>query len=366
MGLVLVNIGQTFQKPVGVIGQIITTSSILSMFFALVMGILSIRFKPKKLLIIGLIILVISAIGCSYSPNYASMLLFYSLSGIGVSMVTPMAQTLVGNHVPQDERPKAFSWIMMSMSFSSAFIAGPIIIYLMNLGSWRTSYLGYVLPVTFVSLLLAVFGIPSASNNIQIIDYKTYVNAFKEILSNKSAVSCILCSALAMASFQGILVYGISFYVEVFKIPSSWRTIIWSGMAFGVTVGSFIGGRIVKYVTRLRITVLGVFIMGILAILFSNITNMYLSIGLSWLCCISAGIQYPSAMSLTLDQIPRLRGSTMSLSTAASSLGSAFGTGVGGLILLRYGYGILGFVFGIIGILASIVYRFFTIDPVSS
>ena len=106
--------------------------------------------------------------------------------------------------------------------------------------------------------------------------------------------------------------------------------------------------------------------MGMLAILFSNISNLYVSIGLSWLCCISAGIQYPSSTSLTLDQIPRLRGSTMSLNAASNSLGSAFGTGLGGIILLRYGYGILGFVFGILGIVASLVYRFYTLDPISS
>ena len=364
MGFLLVNIGLTFGSVVGVMGQILTFSSILSLVFALVMGFLSVRFKPKPLLMVGLFLFVASALGCSFAPNYVAMLLFYSLAGIGVAMVNPMTQTLVGEHIPIEDRPSAFSYIMMGMSFSSAFIAGPVINYLSGFRGWRTAYLGYVLPVSLAGLILAMIGIPSASKNPQpSAENQSYLEAFKNVLSNKSAVSCVACTALALVTFQGIIAYGISFYVERFQIPLDWRTLIWAGMAFSVTIGSFLGGKIVKRFGRKPISIVGVLLVGLSTVLYTNIPNLWTSITISWFCCFIAGVRSPAATSLTLEQVPRFRGTTMSLNSAASSLGSAFGSGIGGAILLGYGYGVLGIVLGGMGIAASFIYHFFTIDP---
>lgn len=367
MGFLLVEVGVTFGGAVGVMGQILSVSSILSMVFALVMGFLSVRFKPKPLLVMGLLLLVGSALGCSFAPSYIAMLLFYSLSGMGVAMVNPMAQTLVGEHIPLEERPRAFSWIMMGMSFSSAFIAGPVINLLSGWRGWRMSYLGYVLPVSLAGFVLAFIGIPSSPESSQPSPTdRSYVDAFQKVLTNRSAVSCIACSALASAAFQGIIAYGISLYVERFQIPSDWRTLIWAGMAFSVTIGSFFGSKMIKRFGRKPITIVGVLLLGLSTVLYANIPNMWASILLSWFCCITAGIQYPASTSLTLEQLPTFRGTTMSLNSAARSLGSALGSGIGGAILLGYGYGVLGMALDSMGIAASIVYNLFTIDPTSA
>jgi predicted MFS family arabinose efflux permease len=53
----------------------------------------------------------------------------------------------------------------------------------------------------------------------------------------------------------------------------------------------------------------------------------------------------------------------MSVNTAAYSLGSTFGTGLGGLVLILWGYGSLGVYTGIMAIIAAIIFRFLSIDP---
>jgi predicted MFS family arabinose efflux permease len=54
----------------------------------------------------------------------------------------------------------------------------------------------------------------------------------------------------------------------------------------------------------------------------------------------------------------------MSVNSAAASLGSAIGTSVGGFALLNFGYKGLGFILGMTGIIAAIVYKFYTRDPI--
>jgi len=52
--LLLIDIGKTFGASVGVMGQVNTSYSVAAFIFALLMGVLSIRFKHKSLLLAGL------------------------------------------------------------------------------------------------------------------------------------------------------------------------------------------------------------------------------------------------------------------------------------------------------------------------
>lgn len=82
-GLLMIDIGLTFGHPVGVIGQIQTLSSVIAIVFSLLMGILSVRFKHRSLLITGLTFYGVSALCCSLSPTFTAY--FYrTLSQVSV------------------------------------------------------------------------------------------------------------------------------------------------------------------------------------------------------------------------------------------------------------------------------------------
>jgi predicted MFS family arabinose efflux permease len=48
----------------------------------------------------------------------------------------------------------------------------------------------------------------------------------------------------------------------------------------------------------------------------------------------------------------------MSLFTAANSMGMTLGASLGGMILLRYNYGSLGIILGLLGFLAALIVYF--------
>ena len=98
-GILLIDIGVSFGSSVGVMGQIRILASIVTVFSALVMGVLSVRFRHKSLLLAGLLFVIASALGCGFAPSFNAMLISYSLSGLGLAMVMPMAYTLVGDHL---------------------------------------------------------------------------------------------------------------------------------------------------------------------------------------------------------------------------------------------------------------------------
>ena len=68
--------------------------------------------------------------------------------------------------------------------------------------------------------------------------------------------------------------------------------------------------------------------------------------------------------SLTLEQLPGFRGPLMSVSEALANLGTAIGTGFGsGVLLLLYGWDIMGTVVGGLGVIAGLILYKFAIDP---
>jgi len=107
--LLLIDIGESFGQAVGVTGQIRTAASIVGVLSALLISALSLRFRPKSLLVGGLGILVASTVGCALAPSFTVLLAVYALTGMAGSLVGPMAFTLVAEHFPpraEDKRPQ--------------------------------------------------------------------------------------------------------------------------------------------------------------------------------------------------------------------------------------------------------------------
>jgi predicted MFS family arabinose efflux permease len=70
-----------------------------------------------------------------------------------------------------------------------------------------------------------------------------------------------------------------------------------------------------------------------------------------------------AANSLTLEQVPKLRDTMMSIDSAVVNLGSALGTVVGGIALLFFDYEGLASALGAMAIVAAIVVSLLAIDP---
>ena len=362
-GLLLIEIGLTFNVSVGVAGQIGAFSSLIGLIFALLMGMLSVKYKHKSLLLTGLLAYTVCALGCYMTPKYWLMMAAFSLSGIGMALVRPMAPAIVGKHIPLEKRSHAIGRINAGGSISY-LIGAPIVGYIANLWGWRMTFLGFMLPVTIASLILAYVGIPRESEpseserkDVKILD------GFKKVFTNRSAVTCLLGASLGMATWTAALTYSISFFRQRFSVPTSWASLILSGLALCFTVGSLSSGYLINLFGRKKSTVISTLLLGMITITFMNLGVFWLSLALAFISCILAGTRYSASDSLTLEQIPEFRGTMMSIGSAASSLGSTLGAGIGGMTLVAWGYGGLGLTLGSFGIIAAAIYLLFAIDP---
>jgi DHA1 family inner membrane transport protein len=246
-GLLLIDIGDSFGQAVGVTGQIITAASIVGVLSALLISALSLRFRPKSLLVGGLGVLVVSTVGCALAPSFSVLLVVYALTGMAGSLVGPMAFTLIAEHFPSDQRANAISWVITGMSAAN-LIGAPIIGYISRFVGWRGSFLWFVLPVSLFGLFLAVKFIPSGqrSDPGEQGGKAGIMEGFKGVLKDTSAVSCLAGTAFIAAAYMAMVSYAPSYYREQFSFSTTHATLVVIGSSVFFILGTRICGSLVS------------------------------------------------------------------------------------------------------------------------
>jgi len=362
-GLLLIEIGNSFGSSVGVTGQISTASSIIRVVAALIMGVLSVRYSHKSLLTAGLVLYLFSAWGSGFAVNLGMLTLFFTLNGPAFAIVSPMTNTIVGEHYPEEKRTSIIGWLIAGATLSYV-VGAQIIARIAGVGGWRIAFLGFFLPLSVVGIALTVFFVPKGSAS-QSHGQEISSEIFKAILYHRSAASCLVVSMFRMSVDMVISLYAVSYVRQQFSVSRVFGSTVMTVIALSYTVGSLLAGRLVnrfgrKIVASVSLGVGAAFVFG-----FFLSGGLWLALGSVWVGALFLGVGSSSGQSLGLEQVPEYRGTMMSLMTAFSGVGSTLGAGLGGYFLLVSNWGTLGIVYGLMGILGAVVLYLFASDPIS-
>ena len=364
-GLLLVDIGESFGYTVGVMGQIQTASFVVAFITALLLGGLTIKYNSKTLLIAGLLLLNVSAVGCGLAPNLSYLVLFYALSGAGSAIIVPIAVTLVADYFTLEKRSGVIGLIMAGASLSMV-VGSPIIGYISVLSGWRMAFLGWMLPLSLISLILTMVGLRNPVRiNTSENQSSNILHGIKEITSNRSASACLIASALYGGSVQSMMTYGASFFREKFLVSTEYTSFILLIATVLALIANVVSSQFTDRIGRRMLSVVTSLTIGVFMALYHLIPTQLLSVSTFLLIFLFIGLLFPAANALNLEQVPEYRGTMMSLSSASEKIGSTIGISLGGYILLRLNWQSLGIFLGGWGIIAAGILFFFAIDPSS-
>ncbi|MFH0850794.1 MAG: MFS transporter [Candidatus Bathyarchaeota archaeon] len=362
-GLLLIDIGETFNVTVGVAGQMRTISFVVSIVFALLTSMFSVKYNNKMLLQVGLLAYAASAIGCYLAPNFNIMVAAFSLSGIGYALATTMTFTMTGLF-PQKKRGEAIGFIIAGMS-GSYLIGALVVPYLQSMGGWRYTFFGYMLPSSALALILATLTIPRGTSGSDNRGQIKLGEGFKAIFSNRSAFFSLLGYLLVIVTWQGILTYNTSFFRNTFFISIGEASIIILIGATLYTIGSVASSRIANRVGRKPLVVASILVASMMFMVYSYSPIFVLSAGLMCVACFLVGMMDASSTSLVIEQLPLYAGIMMSLQRVVSQVGSSLGSGLGGAILTFSSYKSMFLILGVFGIVSAMIFHWFTIDSSS-
>jgi predicted MFS family arabinose efflux permease len=354
--------GNAQPAAVGAVAQLSTVNAAAVVVFALLMGVLAIRFKHKPLLLVGVLLVVISAAGSFLAPTFLSLQLFYAMEGIGTAMVSIMIFTLIGEFLPLEKKVKAVSYIVAVTSLAT-LVGTPVIYFITKVGGWQLNFLWFVLPVSAAGLVLAFLTLPSKPHEKPAtIEENPYVRSFKQVFTNRSAVACLAGVIFAVASEVGL--FAIAFYRRQFMVSLDFAVGIMLVATSMYVVASLVVGRLVNRFGAKTLTVAGSLGGGILLMLFFFMPNLWVAFTLDMVHVWFAAAGMTAFMCLTLDQVPKARGTMMSLINMFVNIGAAVGAAVGGAMLVLFAlYQAVGLALGALSITAAAVIYFLTKDP---
>ena len=369
-GVFLIDISLTFFNSADAVwiaaaSQLVTISSVVSVISGLMLGVLSVRFSHKSLLLIGLLCVTFGILGCFLAPEFIFMQIFYPIEGIGTVIVSAMAFALVGEVLILKKRAAATGWIISSSSITGIVASILISIFFAGGGDgWRYYLLLFALPVSFIATVATYLGVPSSFQRPKNIGRQAYLNSLKQVFLKKSAVGCLVGNMFRQAGFAWAVVYSASFFRIVFGFSLGFAALIVLGGTALFALGSIFGGHLVNRVGRKRQVVASLVLSAPFLMLLAFVPYAWVALALHFSGAFIYSLGFPGSVNLTLEQAPNARGTMMSMSTIFLTLGLGVGTAIGGTVLALFGgYTELIFTFAAISLIAAAVYFFLTKDP---
>ena len=360
--LLLIEIGKSFGSSIGITGQITTASSILRFVVALIVGLLSVRYSHKSLLMGGLALYIISGLGCCYSINLGMLMLSFTLTGAAFAIINPMTSTIVGENIPKEKRTTSMGWLIAGAS-ASYLVGAQIVSRIAGIGGWRLTFQGFMIPISIIGIILTYFFIPKEKSTQNKRNYRMSSEPFRAVLFQRSAISCLFGTLFRMSAFTAILSYAVSFFRQQFLISRDFSSIVLTVMALTYTAGSLIAGRLVNNFGRKMVASFTLGIGSAFIIVFMSSSTLWMSFILVIVSLFFIGMSVSAGQSLNLEQVPEFRGTMMSLTSAFGGVGSALGAGLGGYLLLVINWSMMAIVLGLSGIIGATIMYLFAIDP---
>ena len=367
--ITILDIADTFSVLPGTVAQLDSIIALTTVTTALLLAGFGGRFRYKSQVMIGLLLIAVCAVGLYLAPTFLFAQVVVPLNGIGSVLIVVSAQTFVGNFYPLDKKAKAIGWIAAVGALANA-IGSPIIGFMTDIGGWRSVFVWFMLPAAVVSLLFVFLVFPHNLAQPQTnIKKESLMSGFKQILTNKSAVACLITAFFITAYSFGALVFEVTFLRQIFLVSPGFAALVGPMAGAGIiTVGAIIGGQVVNRVGRKRLTVLAILLAGSLLALSYFMQDLSLCITLHWAASIFIGITITASSNLMLEQVPLFRGTAMSLNSAFSSVGTAFGIALTGAVLNLFinptiGFQALGLTVGVLAFSGALVNLFFAREP---
>ena len=319
----------------------------------------------------GILFIAVCAIGLFLAPTFPIAQLIVPLNGIGSVMIVVTAQTFIGNSYPLDKKAKAIGWVAAAGTIANA-VGSPIIGFMTGIGGWRSVFIWFMLPTAIVSLIFVFLIFPyNLPDPLLKAKKEPFMRGIKQVLTNKSAVACLVSAFLSNAFVFGSMIFEVTFLRQIFSASPGFAALIgpMAGTAI-ITVGAIIGGHVVNRVGRKRLTVMALFSAGLLLMLSYFMQDLGIFLALRWTASIFIGISIASASNLMLEQVPSFRGTAMSLNSAFRGVGTAVGISVAGAVLNLFvnptiGFQALGLTVGFFAFAGAIVTLFFARDPLN-
>lgn len=229
-----------FQVTKGTIGLALS-----GMWFAYAMlqlpgGVLANRYGEKRLVLTGLAILTVSAIGVMMAQTFSLFVIALILVGAGPGLYFPAATTIISDQF--EAQPSQALGLHISGGDTAGLVAPIAATYFAFSLGWRTSFIVPILiavPVS-VAVVLHIKPVSTTASHPK----SSSLSRLPNLLREPSITSSILLAGMLAFSFQAIVSFFPTFLIEYHELDSEYANKLFSLMFLVWILGLPLFGRV--------------------------------------------------------------------------------------------------------------------------
>ena len=249
LGPLLIEMSRAFGTSVPLMAQLVTTASATWAVTALVAGPFSDAYGRRPVLVLGLSLLALGALGLALTPSFGLAALSCICIGMGGGMVPPTCVSLVGDTVPESDKAMSIALLTMQPGLSSV-VGVPLSVALADVAGWRMPFA--VLAVAlFAAAVLVFVRVPyqrsdRAALNLGVRLYR--------VASFRVTWSMALTNVLSRMTWGVLLTFFPAFLIVTYGLETIEVALPLAGVALWATAAPLLGGRIARTRRRLPVT----------------------------------------------------------------------------------------------------------------
>ncbi|MFJ5370331.1 MFS transporter [Bosea sp. CER48] len=319
-----------------VLGWVSSIFAVLGLFGGVPVGALATRFGDRRILLLGLMLLMIGSAAGAGTRDLGPLLACRVVEGLGFLMVSVSGPALLRRCVGEGDREIAMAlWsCFMPAGMALAMLTGPLF------GGWRAIWLAGA-AFAFAAAVAVLLRVPAAPAGAQVSWRSLALDAGRMFLT-RGPLLLALCFGLYAMMFFAVLSFLPVLLIERMGSPLAVAGLL-SGLATaGNIVGNLLAGLLLRRgVRRVVLLAAASVAMGVAAALA---LLPVLSPAGAFLCCVlfaAAGGFIPATLLSTATAIaprPALVPATIGLLMQGSNLGQVLGPAAVGLVISTVGW----------------------------
>src|SRR5688572_2807692 len=276
------------------------------------------RYGRKRPLYGGLIIYILSSIGCAFAPTIEVLIVLrlFQAAGGCVGIVAPRA--IIRDLFPVEENAKIFSLLILILGVSP-IIAPTAGGYITALFGWHSIFIILAI-ITFLILLAVIFYLPESKQPDPAFSLKPkpILASFRKVITHPQFYTYSLTGAMASAGLYAYLAGSPFVFMDLYHVTGQQYGWIFAIVAAGLIASSQLNNVLLKTYSSEQIVRVSLSLQSLFAIILviGTYANWLGLIGtitciFFYLCC--QGFSFPNSSALSMAPFLREAGSASAL-----------------------------------------------------
>lgn len=336
---VLPSVAEDTGVSVSIAGQLVSVSAVVALVFLVLLGPLSDRYGRRPLLVLGLGVMGLAALGSSLTSDYSVLMALRILSGIADAMVLPSAAAAVSDYFEGKDREVALNVLVLPMG-AAAVVGLPVVVIIDQLLDWHAAFLVFgVLNLGVMAgarwlLAPAAGGAPVEQS---LADH--YRRSYGEVLGTRAALVVLGAAVLGAAVWNGTVTYAGAFFEEELGAEGGSLSAMFAGLGIAYVLGGGVGVLLARRLPPKPIAIWSAVIAALLLLPLvwsSGMAPLAVLLALGFAASRAPGIA--ALNNMLLDLAPDSQGTAISTYGVIAVSGMLVGAGSGGVALAFEGY----------------------------